>query len=552
MAYKIVVVPIYWGHVWDQRKPPDYTHDDVQQALTTIAASHFFDGLADRGVTGVQIEAGTVLKDDPPANQGPNKNSFTDGDVWTRIDKAIANSEVKPPSTWEGNPKTPAKAVYLVCTQPGSQWEMQPGAFGEHTFNQDPIKGFGTCGSDLNGAVATLVHEIIEGGVNEEICDPCGKVEALVGNFRLEGYRTHDLNVCFPFRRSWQRLGSGEFQSNPAVARNTNDDTLEVFAVGTDAVLRHARQKAPDSDWFDWTDVAPGQWQRDPVVLTNKDGRLELFIVGTNTELFHAWQQTPGGTWSTFVSLGGLWPGTPSAAYDAQGIVHVFGLGTDRVIYRTQQRRDATGAITWDKNFGAFSGHWLSDPVVATNADGRLEVFAIGADRQLYHSWQDGSGTWIDPLVSLGGQWLGTPAVGLNYDSATKTGRLEVFGRDVDGGLQHRWQEIPPNPATGGWSAHWEPMGLRPQGDPVVGTNLDYSLEVYALGETTAVERAAQSGPSGAFSGFLPIGGWWPGKPAVARNKSGRLELFARGNDNRMYHLWQENPGVWEVQQPIP
>jgi hypothetical protein len=43
-------------------------------------------------------------------------------------------------------------------------------------------------------------------------------------------------------------------------------------------------------------------------------------------------------------------------------------------------------------------------PVVAQNADGRLEVFLVGQNTQLYHNWQTSPGNWSG-WFSLGGSW---------------------------------------------------------------------------------------------------------------------------------------------------
>src|SRR5215472_11634420 len=70
------------------------------------------------------------------------------------------------------------------------------------------------------------------------------------------------------------------------------------------------------------------------------------------------------------------------------------------------------------------------------NADGRLELFAMGSDQTLVHVWQKWpNGDWSaweslgkphPTLAPSGPDWLGglasVPAVGSNFD-----GRLEVF-----------------------------------------------------------------------------------------------------------------------------
>ena len=70
----------------------------------------------------------------------------------------------------------------------------------------------------------------------------------------------------------------------------------------------------------------------------------------------------------------------------------------------------------------------------ARNQDGRLEIFARGADRALWHIWQVApNGAWSG-WQSLGGELTSNPAVGQHL-----VGRLSVFVRGTNGGarLQH-------------------------------------------------------------------------------------------------------------------
>ncbi|MFF3919527.1 hypothetical protein ACFYZB_40115, partial [Streptomyces sp. NPDC001852] len=75
-------------------------------------------------------------------------------------------------------------------------------------------------------------------------------------------------------------------------------------------------------------------------------------------------------------------------------------------------------------------------------------------------------------------------------------GRLEVFTRASNGTLWHLWQTVPNN----GWS-NWAGLGgYLMDGDPPV---------VMA------------------------------GEPSVFQNEDGRLEVFARGTDGAMWHVYQ-------------
>ena len=100
--------------------------------------------------------------------------------------------------------------------------------------------------------------------------------------------------------------------------------------------------------------------RRRPAIAQNADGRLELFAVGLDGHLYHTWQTTKNNSseWAEWAPLGG-------------------------------------------------GGPLPSDPVVAQNADGRLEVFMMGSERQLYHRWETAPGSssgWVESWAPLGGR----------------------------------------------------------------------------------------------------------------------------------------------------
>ena len=85
---------------------------------------------------------------------------------------------------------------------------------------------------------------------------------------------------------------------------------------------------------------------------------------------------------------------------------------------------------------------------MAPSADGRLELFLTGADGNIYHSWQvqasDGwSAPWVSEGSAGGGFTAAAPALSRNGD-----GRLELFAVARDGNLYHKWQTA----ASNGWS----------------------------------------------------------------------------------------------------
>jgi hypothetical protein len=247
--------------------------------------------------------------------------------------------------------------------------------------------------------------------------------------------------------------------------------------------------------WGDWFNLVGGASTGRPAVGMNLDGRLEVFVRGGDGALWHIWHGGPNHGWSNWESLG--------------------------------------GSLT-------------SNPVVARNEDGRLEVFVLGPNRRLYHIWQVAPNSrWSGWEWLMAGPFDGDPAVARNED-----GRLEVFVRGTRQ-LYHIWQTRP----NGNWS-NGENLGGNLGSDPQVGQHLDGRLQLFARTSSVngvgTLATTQQSRPNGEWTVWSSLGGAFVGNPAVGRNADGRLEVFVRGADNHLYHIWRRNVRpFWTDWQPL-
>ena len=232
-------------------------------------------------------------------------------------------------------------------------------------------------------------------------------------------------------------------------------------------------------------------------------------------------------------------------------------------------------------------GTWQGKPAVATNADGRLEMFAIGPNGAVYDAWQDApNGNWsgwlgfpgltgakeivaargpdgflvLAALTSSGelwqnGQrgtgWTGWGKVGSGLVKSlsvarNQDGRVEVYALDAGGSVWHAWQ-MP----TGGWT------GLAPLGGGGVtalatAANQDGRIEVFAVGGDHAIYHVWQIARNAPYSGWQHLGGSVQGTPTTVNDTDGRIEVLSRGTDNRLYDVWQTTPnGGWSVVAPL-
>jgi hypothetical protein len=275
----------------------------------------------------------------------------------------------------------------------------------------------------------------------------------------------------------WSSLGGGVHSPtlglalgvSPTVARNA-DGRLEVFVASGGGPYFHAWQAQPNGAWSALTQMASGEYNPIAVAL-NQGGALnnllEAFMMAgdsTGAHLYTVWQTASGFSNASGMQLGYYFSGEPALAASP-----------------------------------------LSVPQVARNLNGTLEVFVLGADGGIVHEWQLTAGTddWAHgwsaqySLGRPGSSAVASPAVASNLD-----GRLEVFAVAADGGLWHSWQTTP----SGTWSG-WSSLGPpAPSGSnlaPVVARNADGRLEVFAISRVGDLWHISQVSAGGAWSQ------WW-------------------------------------------
>jgi hypothetical protein len=313
--------------------------------------------------------------------------------------------------------------------------------------------------------------------------------------------------------------------------------------------------------WIGWTARGGNLDGGTPVVGVNADGRLEVFASGQGADgphLWHIWQTAPNSVgWSAWDDLGDPPPpaqflGFPVVGSNEDGRLEAFvrvGLMSSGHVWHIWQTAPNSGWSAWD-DLGAppngVGGHFL---VLGTNADGRLECFAVN-DYGVSHIWQtapnNGWSDWGD-LSEPPGAGLVTLAVGRNAD-----GRLEAFATGSSGELWHIWQTAP----NSGWSP-WASLGM-PAGVqlfwPAVGLDSHGHLNVFFGGQNAILYIHQDPASPTAWSAWqtlaTPVAGAPPSTPVVAQQANGRLDLYSIVN-GALWHL-SENPaaatgwGAWQ------
>jgi len=394
-------------------------------------------------------------------------------------------------------------------------------------------------------------------GQNCEIGDLCEtKTFHNVGRWNVETYWSNQDKGCVgTFNPDWSSLGAPAAGVLGApVAGHDLDGRLELFVVSKDGNLWHRVQTAPNGSWGSWQAVSasnPGI-SAPPAVGYDLNGRIEVFGMQSGGVPWHISQTAPNGAWGAGASLGaptGGIIGGVCVGNDKDGRLEVFGIGSDHQLHHVAQTAPNGGWGSWASLGAPAPGVSIGDPRVTRNADGRLELFLLANDQKVWHIWQTApNGAWSG-WASLGGPAVqisnGAPFVGNNAD-----GRIEVFATGANGGIYHIWQTAPSN----GWSAWAElqaPLAeIQFYGLGAVANNHDGRFQLFFIGSDGALWTLAQSSPSNGWGAVRFLDGAPPAQalnadqiPASGLNANGDLAAFVAGADGNIWEVSQISAG---------
>jgi endonuclease/exonuclease/phosphatase family metal-dependent hydrolase len=263
-----------------------------------------------------------------------------------------------------------------------------------------------------------------------------------------------------------------------------------------------------------------------------------------------------------FSSKGGALASNPVVELSITGRTKAFVVGTDANVWSYDDVLRSTSLPLLPFSFlgGGPVGEG-TNPVLAQNADGRLQLFVVHVDNTIWTTSETTGGAWT-PWQNLGGVTWFDPAVARNQDD-----RLELFATGTDRAIWHNTQTAPGSTSWSGW--YW--LGGMVGEAPVVAAHHDGRLELFThevtkIGTYYGTENFKTTGTLLHLAQLAPNGPWrsistpfglliydWQrfdgqtfGRPAVIENgDTNLLDLVVTGTDNVTYIKSELATGEW-------
>lgn len=440
-----------------------------------------------------------------------------------------------------------------------------------------------TLGLVLLGVLAALLAvpsphaEAAQGFFNSRIAD-AGLAE--VGTRRATGW--DQPGECVKSVQRWVAAAGGTFKGGGSVSGYTNSgaDPIPISGASRGDVIQYTPNSGDGWDTGVHTVVVTANLGngRFSIVQSNAAG----YVNGTWVASNYAGLVTTNPNWAPtppkgFTARAWRFGSTQPAVVDPAWAVQtgtsasdvafariangweMFHIGGNNTIFRK-----TSGQSSWS----AISGPRAKRIAAATSTDGRVELFYIGMNDQVYHHWENSPGGNISSWESLGG--------GAKEIAAARSGsNWEVFVVGGDNAIYRATQQ----------NHSWQRMNGTYAYDVAAATSRDGRVELFHIAGGRNVMHAWQSSPGSGFGGWVDMGGWttsigassvgngefeifaigsgatiwriapWSGfdrwqqlaggasQVAAAMNPDGRVEILVVGGNGQLYHAWQKSLG---------
>lgn len=249
-----------------------------------------------------------------------------------------------------------------------------------------------------------------------------------------------------------------------------------------------------------------------PAVVRLDSTRLARVVRRPDTNLYYS--EWDGSAWTAEVSLGFTIRSSPAIASWAPDRVDIFAVGADRAVWH--RARQGTVWSGWT----SLGGTATSAPAAVSWGPNRIDLVVRGGDSAIWHQAWDGT-RWSG-WGSLGGGATSAPTI-----TSWGPNRLDIF---VRGGDNTIWQKA----WSSGWTG-WTSHGGTATSAPAATAWGFNRVDVFVRGPDGAIYQKVWDG---SWHDWASLGGYSWGAPAVTSRGVNRVDIFVRGGDG---HLHQQS-----------
>ena len=271
----------------------------------------------------------------------------------------------------------------------------------------------------------------------------------------------------------WADMGSGSTGLTDIHVGQGADGALVAFGLNSSGELYYSRETGPRAGWSAWTALGgslSGGVQPGYAVAQNLSGRIEVFAAdgSASPQIWHAWQTSSGPfttSWATLTSSGATVSSPQLAvARNLSGDLEVFGLGTDGYVWHSSQPTPGGGPwSTWSELETGTQIKIQPGFAVGQSDSGDMVVFGVkgtGTSAQVYYNAQSSpGGSYSTNWTLLGSAY--TPGGDQIVVSNTADGRMQLFNVGSNGDVYTNWQTAAGG--SGSWNG-WTDFGSGSNG----------------------------------------------------------------------------------------
>lgn len=360
-----------------------------------------------------------------------------------------------------------------------------------------------------------------------------GSKDHLIGDLNQDGMA--DL-IALSDTSIWVQYSTQTSFTEPQrVSTNSVPGTVGNY-VGTSITSSAGWAPVPPLDTS--TSVQPSMTASTPPAATvarYNSGALELIALNTSGSPIRA---TVGAnpSWSTMGNLSGagaMLPlvSPPVIAVNADGRLEAFAHGADSAIWKVAQSSVGTWGTWQSFGFASASVPFASAPAVVRNSSGIHTLFAITLNGAAFARAQAGANG------SSWSAWTALPSgVVLRSDPQAvldSNGDINLFARGQDEGIWTIKQQ-------GGQWGTWKALGGIIKGRFAISLNGNNGLELVGIDQTNNLARNVQPSPSGSWSGWSSLrNNKLASGLSMLKRATGELEVFAVGGDKKIWRIAQ-------------